>query len=284
MSLINAYHQVLSEGKLPPQAVKGFTHKVGSNIAGENKVAEKDPAKNADLDKPTEDKENSVSSSDGQLTKVKGMKENTDVFNALYEKIIAQENWEAEDEAQDHQDQLMFGPTAGSDSSPEDMMPPDSDGMGEELGEDEGGEDPMSEVLSALKAAVAALEKVVGGSSEEEQESEEGEEEGGLEEEGADSESSEGDEESEEEVSQEAVDAQELGTALVDLEKLAASLTNPKSQVVKGAVPVNKGKAQVPKGPKVDGTPTELKGDPEKLETKKNDTGGVRNGKGWYEQ
>jgi len=72
---------------------------------------------------------------------------------------------------------------------------------------------------------------------------------------------------------------------LVDLEKLAAGLTNPKSQVLKGAVPVAKGKATVPKGSKADGEPHEVKGKGESLEKKNNqDTGYVKNGKDWYSQ
>jgi hypothetical protein len=264
--MIDAYTQVLSEGKsLPSQAVKGFSHKVGENVAGKNEPAN-DPTEKADLEKPSEDKKHSVSSTDGQLKK---LKENSNVFDALYEKILAQENWEAEDDASGEQDSLMFSTAPGVEGG----LEGEEEGEGEEESEEEG--DPMSEVLSALKAAVAALEKVVGASEEGEEEGQE------LEEEEADSDSEES---SEDEPNMEAVEAEELGTALVDLEKLSASLTSPKSQVVKGAVPVSKAKAQVPKGPKVDGTPSELKGDPEKLENKKNDTGGVRTGKGWYEQ
>jgi hypothetical protein len=62
-------------------------------------------------------------------------------------------------------------------------------------------------------------------------------------------------------------------------------LSSPKSQVVKGAVPVTKGKAQLPaKGSKPDGKLTPVKGRGENLEGKKNDTGYVKKDKNWYAQ
>jgi hypothetical protein len=127
------------------------------------------------------------------------------------------------------------------------------------------------------------------GSEEGEEEEEGGEEEGGeeeeSEEEGGEEKQGFGEEGGEEEEMKEEVEAQELGHALIDLEKLAASLSSPKSQVVKGAVPVNKSKPQTPKGPKVDGKPTELASNPEELENKKKqDTGLVKTGKNWFDQ
>jgi hypothetical protein len=123
-------------------------------------------------------------------------------------------------------------------------------------------------------------------SNDEEESGEEGGEEGGEEKQGfGESSEEDEDEEEEEEEMKEEVEAQELGHALIDLEKLAASLSSPKSQVVKGAVPVNKSKPQTPKGPKVDGKPTELASNPEELENKKKqDTGLVKTGKNWFDQ
>jgi len=283
MSLINAYTQVLNESAgSKSQAVKGFSHKVGANIAGENKPAEKDPAENADLESPKEDKEHSVGGiNDGVAKKAKEYKESTNPFDELYNKVLAQENWEADEEANEQPGtELNFiGDTQTGEGEAE---------ASEEGEEGEEGEDPMVAVLDALKAAVAALEKVVGGEHEqeetEEEESEEHESPIGEEAEEGGSEEESSEEGGSEETTSEEVEAEILGHALVDLEKLAASLTSPKSQVVKGAVPVAKGKAQVPKGGKVDGKPSEFKGSVDKLEGKNNDTGYVKNGKNWLDQ
>jgi hypothetical protein len=286
MSLLNAYNQILNENKKEHE-VKGSV-KVGQDLASGFKVNKQEGPK---VDSPKEDKEHSV---DGKNNgEAKKLKEATNPFDAIYNKILAQENWEAEEEANEQPD---FGGGAAPDLE---FSGDHSTGEGEIDLHDETDEDPMKQVLSALRSAVEALEKVVGGDESEEEEEEEeepGEEtEEDEEDESANEgpqefgESAEGDEEDEEEendkdVVEDDVDAEVLGHALIDLEKLAANLSSPKSQVVKGAVPVSKGKAQAPKGSKTNAQPTELKGKGENLQSKKNDTGLVKKDKNWYDQ
>ena len=290
MSLLNAYTQILNEsGK--DHEVKGAVKK-GQDFASGLKVNKQEGPK---VESPKEDKEHSVDGENNGVPK-KLAKESSNPFDAIYNKILAQENWEAEEEANE---QPNFGSPTGHDSNNMEFSGDNSSGEGEVELTDDSDEHPMSQVLSALKAAVEALEKVIGSEGGEEEE-EEGEDEGESEEEEEEEEHQEFGESTEEDASDdddddeddddevkpkmEEVDAQVLGHALIDLEKLAASLTSPKNQVVKGAVPVNKGKAQVPKGVKTTPRPTELKGKGESLQSKKVDTGYVKKDKNWYDQ
>jgi hypothetical protein len=275
MSLMNQYMQVLSEGK-ESHSVNKSTAKPGKPFFGSDVKVANDATENADIEEP---KEGDYNSDDAETKPkpMKGMKESkSNPFDAFYHKILEQENWE-DLAASDDTGGLEFSGDMDSGEGSVDLADPTED-IGDDMDEDMGDEDPMAEVLSALKAAVAALERVVGGDDELEDEPAEPAEptEAGEEKE-------EDGEEEDEEV-KEAVDAEELGHALIDLEKLASSLNNPKSQVVKGAVPVAKGKAQVPKGGKADGKPTELKKTGEELKSKKIDTKYVSNGKSWYDQ
>jgi len=280
MSLMNSYLQVISEGKASAEVKSNL--KAGSDFFGNKPKNEDDTLENVDkLDKPTAGLSQGAEPSKPKPLNVKFEAKNP--FDDLFNKVLAQENlgWEDEAQAEEEGDPNTSLSFAGDTSTGEGEVE-----MGEEEGEEgeeEGGEgDPMQEVLDALKAAVSALERVLGSEEEEEEEDP-------LQEEGEDGgegmEDSEGGEGSEEETPMEAVDAEEVGHALVDLEKLAASLNSPKSQVVKGAVPVNKGKAQVPKGGKHDGSLSELGDQSDKLENKKNsDTGLVKTGKTIFEQ
>lgn len=276
MSLVNSYLNVLEE----KSGIGSTTGKSGNELFDSKPKDACDSLENVDgLETPKPGP--SVSDTDGtpKAMSKKVQKENLNPFDALLQQVLAQENWELEadkDEAGGEGMELNFsGDTTEGGGNLE---------MSDEIGEEEGeeGGDPMSEVLDALKAAVAALERVVGG------EEEEGSEEAGEEEEGGEEEA--GEEQGEEnpfggDMSKEAVEAEELGHALVDLERLAASLHSPKSQVVKGAVPVSKGKAQTAKGGKVDGKPTEFSSNPDELENKKKqDVGGIAKGKTLLDQ
>ena len=266
--------QVISEGKASAEVKSNL--KAGSDFFGNKPKNEDDTLENVDkLDKPTTGLSQGAEPSKPKPLNVKFEAKNP--FDDLFNKVLAQENlgWEGEAQA-DEEDPNTSLSFAGDTSTGEGEVEM-GEGEGEE-GEEEGGEgDPMQEVLDALKAAVSALERVLGSEEEEEEP---------LQEEGEESEESEeGGEGGEEETPMEAVDAEEVGHALVDLEKLAASLNSPKSQVVKGAVPVNKSKAQVPKGGKHDGSLSELGDQSDKLENKKNnDTGLVKTGKTIFEQ
>jgi hypothetical protein len=293
MSLLNAYNQILNEGKDNHEVKSAI--KQGQPFASGFKVNKQEGPK---VTSPKEDKEHSVDAvTAGKPTKAKEYKESTNPFDSLYKKVLAQENWEAEEEADDQPGaELNFSGDQGTGEGEVNLNDDDSYADSEDESED-----PMRQVLTALKAAVEALEKVVGGEEEEEEfeeeeeggeEEEEEEEEGGEEQEnpfGESTEETDEDETDEDEMSEEPIeddcDAEILGHALIDIEKLAASLSSPKSQVVKGAVPVTKGKAQLPaKGSKPDGKLTPVKGRGENLEGKKNDTGYVKKDKNWYAQ
>ena len=282
MSLVNSYLNVLEE----KSGIGSTTGKSGNELFDSKPKDACDSLENVDgLETPKPGP--SVSDTDGtpKAMSKKVQKENLNPFDALLQQVLAQENWELEADKEDTGGEgmeLNFSGDAAEGVGDLEM----SDEISEE--DDEEGGDPMSEVLDALKAAVAALERVVGGEDEGEEE-DMGEEEAGHE--AGESTEEEAEEEQGEEnpfggdMSKEAVEAEELGHALVDLEKLAASLHSPKSQVVKGAVPVSKGKAQTAKGGKVDGKPTEFSSNPDELENKKKqDVGGVAKGKTLLDQ
>lgn len=282
MSLVNSYLNVLEE----KCGIGSTTGKSGNELFDSKPKDSRDPLENVDgLETPKPGL--SVSDTDGTPKPMskKVQKENLNPFDALLQKVLAEENWELEADKEEASGgdgmELNFSGDASTGEGELEM----NDDQGDEEGQ--GDEDPMAQVLDALKAAVAALERVVGGEDEgEEEDSGEGEEDH----EAGESAEDEMEEQPEEspfggEISKEAVDAEELGHALVDLERLAASLNSPKSQVVKGAVPVSKGKAQTAKGPKVDGKPSEFSSNPEELENKKKqDVGGVSKGKTLLDQ
>jgi hypothetical protein len=284
MSLTNSYLNVLSEGS---SGVVSGNIKPGTDVIDGYKEGHGGPCECDDVETPT--KGLSVSDKDGKPKEAKdskGLAKESDLFTSIYNKILSEEeNWEELADKEDQEgDELSFSGDMDSGEGEVDL----GGGEGEEEEAAEVG--GMEEVLDALKAAVAALERVLG-QEQGEDEIEEGEDEedlgGEMDDLGDAGEAGdEGGPEGEEgDTIEDEVDAEVLGHSLIDLDKLAASLTSPKSQVVKGAVPVTKGKAQVPKGAKVDGKLSELSGDPEDLENKKKqDVGGVKQGKTVFEQ
>lgn len=205
--------------------------------------------------------------------------ESKNPFDLLYNKILAQEafgdeagdSFDFEGQIEDHGDNTGLDLGMGEEEGSEE---------GEE-GEKEGEEHSLQSVLDHLKSAVEALEALAAHEESEEGEEEEGEE---GEEEGSEDESEEGEAE-EIPFTNEAVEAEVEGHALVDQEKLEKGLTKASSHTVKGAVPVTKKKAEVVKGKKVDGKPEELHADCESLTSKgKQNVGGVTAGKGLFDQ
>ena len=204
--------------------------------------------------------------------------ESKNPFDLLYNKILAQEAFG--DEAGDSfdfegqvQDQGSTGLDFGSEEESE-----EGEEEGEE-GEEEGEEHSLKSVLDHLKSAVEALE-ALSAHEEGEEESEEGEEEGEESEE-----ESQEDEAEEIPFTNEAVEAEVEGHALVDQEKLEKGLTKASNHTVKGAVPVTKKKAEVVKGKKVTGKPEAFHSDAETLTSKaKQNVGGVTAGKGLFDQ
>ena len=204
--------------------------------------------------------------------------ESKNPFDLLYNKILAQEAFG--DEAGDSfdfegqvQDQGSTGLDFGSEEESE-----EGEEEGEE-GEEEGEEHSLKSVLDHLKSAVEALE-ALSAHEEGEEESEEGEEEGEE-----SKEESQEDEAEEIPFTNEAVEAEVEGHALVDQEKLEKGLTKASNHTVKGAVPVTKKKAEVVKGKKVTGKPEAFHSDAETLTSKaKQNVGGVTAGKGLFDQ
>jgi hypothetical protein len=198
-------------------------------------------------------------------------------FDALYNKIISEEGIMDFSTDTENPEDSSFEPS-------EDEGHEDYDEFGEEEGEEgeEGSEDEVTFTLDRETAEKlhAILGEVLGGEGEEhESEESEGEEEGEHDFGG----SEEGEEEGEEESSQEG--AKPFGEA-TELEELSAekgkTLTKKSNYSVKGAVPVTKKKAVTPAtGKGFDGKlkPHSTSGAVSKLQSKKQDVGGVKTGK-----
>ena len=252
MSLIKSYLSVLNEDK------KGFTStSVAVNQVGELEGAKEkghstiDPTKNVkSLETPVEGpSQEDVDAEDSMPKAVK--KESTNPFDVLYNKVLAQENWELEEEEeQEGKDSadVFAGVDAGGSEDPAHQE--------EEIG--------LEHVLGHLKSAVEALEKLVGGAIEA----------------GDDIATAEGEAEGvEDEVKEEAVEAEVEGDAICDEEKLKHSLDKQGSRTLKGAVPAPKKAASVEKGKKVDGKPEVLGSTEDLTDPKKHNVGGVEAGK-----
>lgn len=301
MSLIKSYLSVLTEEKKSCSCV-------AADNTGELDGAEKakkmqknsGPDAVKDLEKPVKGPHSEV---DPESLPQSVKSESKNPFDLLFNKIIAQEAFgDLEPDAEGdntfdfsgdmNPDQKALDDSMESDDLDLENEEGDEDDMeGEEEGELEG----LEAVLDHLKQAVSALEAMV---SEEEGEEEEGDED---EMEGEEGEGDDNEEEAPEDdgdfdvsdedsgegmpVSQESVDAEVEGHALVDQKKLEKSLNDKKSGNVKGAVPVKKGKAQVPSGKKVSGRPEKFTVDPHTLtKHNKQNVGGVKVGKGLFDQ
>jgi hypothetical protein len=265
MSLVKSYLSVLEE-KDGSGIVSG-TEKLVGDLPGKTKEhmsANKVEGVEAPVDGP-----HSQQDPEAELKEVKG--ESTNPFDALYNKVVEEENWNYETEAEEPFKNETSGPEevdfdfqVGADDANDDMPP-----------------EGLEAVLSHLKSAVEALENLVSSEKEGEKEGEEED----MEEEGMDMvDEEEYDYEDDNETLPEAVEAEIEGHALVDQEKLSKGMNKPSSFAVKGAVPVAKGKSQVPKGAKVNGKPQPFTTKPETLTTKQNNVGGVKVGKALFDQ
>jgi hypothetical protein len=200
--------------------------------------------------------------------------ESKNPFDLLYNKILAQEAF-----GEEEGDTLDFSGEVEDESGDEmnfDME--DLEEPSEEEETEESEKEGLDAVLDHLKSAVSALESLIG---EEEGEEEEGEEDMDMDEEDMNS-----DEDMEEyPVSEESVEAEIEGHALVNKERLENKLNKSSNQKVKNAVPVTKKKAQVTKGTRYDGKPEPFRSNPEELtKPSKHNVGGVKVGKGLFDQ
>jgi hypothetical protein len=214
-SLVAKYLDVLNEDVNKTGVVKNAVPKPGSDLFGTPKAEDaKKQSENVDIETPEEDKDNSCDECDGEPEKLNTKTESLNPFDELYNKILKEET---------------FGWAIDEDESEGEMGNESENEFGKESeGQEESGEDEESEeeglpaVLRHLKSAVSALEQLLDEADNEEEEDEEGEG-----------------------VKEEAVDAETLGHALVDQEKLTGGLTS-KNNVVKAGVTAAKKKAEVP--------------------------------------
>jgi hypothetical protein len=247
MSLIKSYLSVLNEDTKKPSGV-------AADNTGELEGAEKAKSfpkstgpESVSTPEPVEGpSQEDVKAEESAPKSVKA--ESTNPFDVLYSKVLAQENWELEEEEEEanaeHGSEFEFAGLESPEGSEE-----------HEEAEEEG----LEAVLTHLKSAVEALERLVSGAEEEE-----GEEE------------TEETEESSVPMSEEGVEIEEL--------KGTEDLSDKSKQEVKGAVPVSKGAATVVKGHEVNGKPTELKGTESLDDKKKQNVGGVKTGKFSFDQ
>lgn len=236
------------------------------------------------IEKPEEAEEH-LSVGEGKPSQLKGeesltlKKEAKNPFDALYSKILSEDAFDFSTEDNSLTPESDFGGPDGIGS------------MGGEESEDELGlEDEMEseEETESLEDLVSQLRDLLGkledfaGIGEEESEEELGEEfpEDSREDGGEES------TDEDEDLNEESVEAEELGHALVDQEKLESGLTKKGSNCVKGAVPVTKKGATVEKGKKVTGKPENhsTEGGVSKLTGKDNKVSAVQVGKELFNQ
>lgn len=248
-------------------------------------------------DAPAEYNSNSSESKAKELKKVEKLtlKDSVNPFDALFNKIISEEdsfNFDTEDNSLTP-DSDFGGPEGiGAHGAEDEYEDGDEDyEVSDEEEQEDVDHESMEGILSQIKDLVAKLEDKLSEHEEhqEEEESEEGEE-GEDEDESHDEYDDDldsSDEEDHDSLNEEEVDAEILGHALVDQEKLEAGQTKKSVFTVKGAVPVTKKKATVVKGKKVTGKPENHSTEPavNSLTSKSSiNVGGVQVGKDLYDQ
>ena len=278
--LAKAYMTILEESDSSGivDSSKSQVGKAFGNDESEKKSKDLQPnsaTENADseLENPEEaDSHLSTHSAEGQAKVMK--KESTNPFDVLYNKVLSEEG-AFDFSTQDNS--LEPSQDFGAESD-------DMDEFGDEETEEETDQVTISIDKELAEKLMEVLSAVLGDESSEEEsdESEMGVDIGG--EEGED----EGGEEGEDENPfKESVEAEELGHALVDQEKLEKGMNKKENKVVKGAVPVSNKKAQTPNTGK--GSDGQVKshsceGGISKLTSKNNNVGGVTVGKSLFDQ
>lgn len=275
--LTEKYLEVVNEGN--DSGVVKTSLKTGNSFEGTEKLNKADEADvNVDLDQPVEDKRNSSDEKgekDGALEKAPTYKEAANPFEDLYNKILQEDafNWEVGNSDEEGMGEVSDVPSLDEEESEE------SEEEGEE-GEEEGESEEITLNLDKEMAEklIEVLQAAVGGGESEESE-EEGEDEefdfGASDEENEES-------EDEEETVKEEVDAEVVGHALVDQEKLLKGMNKPSNNVVKSTIKAHKKKAQVPStGKGFKGELTKQKESAGKtLQNKNNKVSAVNVGKG----
>jgi hypothetical protein len=269
MSLIKQYMSILNEDKNPTSSGVAVDNTGELDGAEKAKSFPKDSGPDAADAQAPVDGPHSEREEDSLPEPVK--KESRNPFDLLYNRILAQEAFGDEDG-----ESFNFeGEIEDTDADHDFESDLDSELEAPEGSEEheEAEEEGLEAVLDHLKNAVATLEKLVSSAEEDVEEVED--------------ETFEDNEEEGEEIpmAKEAVEAEELGHALVDQEKLQNGLNKNSSQQVKGAVPVSKKKAELPKGKKSTGKFEKLSGNPEELTSKsKQNANGVKAGEYLFNQ
>jgi hypothetical protein len=270
--LTEAYMSVIEEKKAPDNTVKTTKKQVGKPFGDKELTKQDDSTNKSRAAKPKNAPANlTAKGSTGNAKALKNMKnpkESTNPFDLIYNKILNEEesfNFSTDDNSLEMEPNSSFEDDTDSefdDDTTEDSSEEVTITLDKEV---------ASKLIEVLQAAIGETE----GEEEGEEESDEfGEEEGEGETEGEEG-------GSDEDQYEESVEAEELGHALVDSEKLSKGLTG-KNNVVTGAVPVTKKSAQVPStGKGSDGKLTQHSTDSgvSKLTNKKNDVGAVKVGK-----
>lgn len=250
---------------------------VGKIFGGESNLPDSDcTTDNVDLETPEEAPSNLTSKGANgnpqKLMKNKQKNESLNPFDALYNRVLNEEG------------EFDFS------TESENELEPSNEFGGEDDSESEDGEEESDEVTITLDRETAQklvdlLTNVLGEGEEGEEEEDQTEDEmfGGSDEDSM--EDLDGSSEEDEDPFKESVDSEELGHAIVkDLDK--GHLTSKKSNAVKGAVPVSKKSSSSSSIKGADGKIEKHSTDSaiSKLTGKNNNVGGVKVGKGLFDQ
>jgi hypothetical protein len=284
--ITKAYMSILEEKCDSSGIVKSTTSQVGKTFGdseSDSKVKNTFPStsdENIDLEDVEEsDRELNSDGADGKSKVMKKESKTLNPFDALYNRVLREEG------------EFNFSTETENELEPSMEGSEENDPFGDDPfgdSEDESMEDSETVEISLDKELAMKLMDVLSAvlnSSEDDEEVED------IEDMGDESESEEGEDSEEGEQSEnpfkESVEAEELGHALVDQEKLEKGMTSKSNKEVKGAVPVSKKSAQVPSTGK--GSDGQLKahsteGAVSKLTGKSNNVGGVTVGKSLFDQ
>jgi hypothetical protein len=277
--LTKAYMSILEESDSSGivNQTKSQVGKTFGDSESENKIKHTFPNtsdENIDLEDVEEsDRELNSDGADGQAKVMKKESKTLNPFDALYNRVLKEEG------------EFNFSTEENNE-----LNPTDSSNEDDSFGDDPFGDmdDDLSEESETIDISLDkelamklmdVLSAVLNSSNEEEVQD--------LEDIDDEMDSEEESDEEQEPIRQESVDAEELGHALVDQEKLECGMTSKSNKEVKGAVPVSKKSAQVPStGKDCDGKlkPHSPEGAVSKLTAKNNNVGGVTVGKSLFDQ
>jgi hypothetical protein len=272
-----AYMSMLEEKCESSGIVASTKSQVGKIFGGESNLPDSDcTTDNVDLETPEEAPSNLTSKGANgnpqKLMKNKQKNESLNPFDALYNRVLNEEG------------EFDFS------TESENELEPSNEFGGEDDSESEDGEEESDEVTITLDRETAQklvdlLTNVLGEGEEGEEEEDQTEDEmfGGSDEDSM--EDLDGSSEEDEDPFKESVDSEELGHAIVkDLDK--GHLTSKKSNAVKGAVPVSKKSSSASSIKGADGKIEKHSTDSaiSKLTGKNNNVGGVKVGKGLFDQ